>query len=226
MRSVICGLIVLTTPATAWAGEAAKLSLDGELGVVSDYRFRGLSLSDGKPAVQGGLTASLPNGLYASAWASTIDEYGERDDGRGATVEVDYTLGWAFEVAGMSVDAAVARYTYPGGQDVDFFELPVSMSRDWADWSGTLGLAYAPAQKALGHDDNSYVFARLAWAKPSSSFGVAVQVGRESGAFAPGGKWDWSAGVTRQFGKIELGLSLVDSDADAGALVASVTAGF
>jgi uncharacterized protein (TIGR02001 family) len=226
VRSVICGLVLLAAPATTMAAESTGLSVDGELGIVSDYRFRGLSLSDDRPAIQGGVTGSLSNGLYASVWGSTIDEYGAGADGKGATVEVDYTLGWAFEVSGLSVDAAVSRYTYPGGEDVAFFELPVSVSRGWNDWAATLGAAYAPAQKALGDDDNRYVFAKLAWARPSAPFDVAVQVGHESGAFAPGGKWDWSASVTRRIANVELGLGVVDSDADAGALVASVTSVF
>jgi uncharacterized protein (TIGR02001 family) len=226
MRSAICGLVLLATPATAMADKSGQLSVDGELGVVSDYRFRGLSLSDKDPAIQGGVTASSSNGLYASVWGSTIDEYGSGADGKGATVEIDYTLGWAFEAAGVSIDAAVSRYTYPGGENVAFFELPVSVSRSWNDWSATLGVAYAPAQKALGHEDNGYVFGELTWARPSAPFDITVQVGHESGAFAPGGKWDWSAGVSRKISNVELGLSLVDSDADAGALVGSLTAAF
>jgi uncharacterized protein (TIGR02001 family) len=226
MRSVICGLVMLAAPAMAMAAEPTGWSVDGELGIVSDYRFRGLSLSDKDPAVQAGVTGSSANGLYASVWGSTIDEYGAGADGKGATLEVDYTLGWAFEVSGVSVDAAVSRYTYPGGEDVAYFELPVSVSRDWNDWAATLGAAYAPSQKALGHGDNRYVFAKLAWARSSAPFDVAVQVGHESGAFAPGGKWDWSVGVTHRIANVELGLSLVDSDADAGALVASLTAAF
>jgi uncharacterized protein (TIGR02001 family) len=226
MRSMICGLVLLTGPATAMAAEMAGPSVDGELAIVSDYRFRGLSLTDNGPAIQGGLTGSLSNGVYGSVWGSTIDEYGAGADGKGATVEVDYTLGWAFEISHVSVDAAVSRYTYPGGENVAFFELPVSVSRGWDDWSATLGGAYAPAQKALGHEDNRYVFAKLAWARPSAPFDVAVQVGHEAGAFAPGGKWDWSAGVTRRISNLEVGLSLVDSDVDAGALVASISAAF
>lgn len=226
MRQIICGLMMLAAPAAAVAAEPAGLSWAGELGAVSDYRFRGLSLSDDRPAVQGGITGSLANGAYASVWASTIDEYGAGAAGKGATVEVDYALGWAFDADGVSVDAAVTRYTYPGGENVDFYELPISASRSWSDWTATLGGAYAPSQKALGHDDNGYVFAKLAWAKPSAPVDIAVQVGREKGAYAPDGKWDWSASVSHRFSNVELGLALIDSDADAGALVASVTAAF
>jgi uncharacterized protein (TIGR02001 family) len=227
MRRVILGFIVLAmTPATVFAAEASPLTWSAESGVVSDYRYRGLSLSDDGPAVQGGVTGSLTNGVYASVWASTIDEYGAGADGKGATVEVDYALGWAFEAAGVSIDAAVTRYTYPGGENVDFYELPLSASHGWSDWTVTLGGSYAPGQKALGHDDNRYVFAKLAWARPSAPVDVAVQVGREKGAFAPDGKWDWSASVSHRFSHLELGLALIDSDADAGALVASVTTSF
>uniref|UniRef100_B0SWN9 Porin domain-containing protein n=1 Tax=Caulobacter sp. (strain K31) TaxID=366602 RepID=B0SWN9_CAUSK len=227
MRRVILGFIVLaTTPATTIAAEASRLTWAAEVGAVSDYRYRGLSLSDGGPAAQGGVTASLANGAYASVWASTIDEYGAGADGKGATVEVDYALGWAFEAAGVSIDAAVTRYTYPGAENVAYFELPLSVSRGWSDWTATVGGSYAPSQKALDHDDNRYVFAKLAWARPSAPVDLAVQVGREKGAYAPEGKWDWSASVSHRFSNVELGLALIDSDADAGALVASVTTNF
>lgn len=215
----------MAVPAFA-AEEDAPLTLEFELGVVSDYRFRGLSLSNEEAALQGGVTASLANGAYGYVWASTIDEYGAGADGKGATVEVDFVLGWAGSVAGFDVDASAQLYAYPGGSDVNYVEFPVSVSRAAGDWRWSLGAAYAPAQRALGHDDNSYGWAAIAW--EGAPLQVQLRAGYEDGAYAPGGKWDWSAGVSRAFGPVVAGVAYVDSDdpANAAGIVASLTATF
>jgi uncharacterized protein (TIGR02001 family) len=224
MRELIGGLILAAAPLGAFAAEPKDVSLDYEIGVVSDYRYRGLSLSDKQPAIQGGVTGSTPNGLYGSVWASTIDEYGAGADGKGATVELDYALGWAGSVAGFDIDAAVTRYTYPGGEDVAFFETPITVSRTWGAWTTMVGGAYAPRQKALGTEGDAYAFAGLEWAPGPLTLGV--QAGHESGAFAPGGKWDWSLSANRKVGPVAAGLSYVDSDRAGGGLVASLKASF
>lgn len=226
MRGFVGGLILATTPVAAVAAEPPAISFDRELGVVSDYRYRGLSLSDERPALQGGVTGSLASGLYASVWASAIDEYGAGADGKGATVEVDYAVGWATAIAGLDVDIAVSRYTYPGGEGVAYFEFPVTIARSWNAWSAMVGGAYAPRQKALGTEGDGYGFGRLEWSPSSGPVTVAVQAGYETGAFAPGGKWDWSASVSRPFGPVTAELGFVDSDRAGGGLVAGLKAAF
>ena len=226
MHWFLAGLILAITPLAAFAGESPAVSLESELGVVSDYRYRGLSLSDERPALQGGVTAFLASGLYGSVWASTIDEYGAGADGKGAMVELDYALGWAFAADGLDVDVAVTRYTYPGGEDVAYFEFPVTVARRWNAWTATVGGSYAPRQTALGSEDDTYGFGQLEWSPSSSPISLAVQAGYETGAFAPGGKWDWSALASRQFGPITAELAFVDSDRAGGGVVAGVKAAF
>lgn len=226
MHGFFAGLILATTPLAAFASEPPAVAFEHELGLVSDYRYRGLSLSDEGLALQGGVTASLASGLYGSVWASTIDEYGAGADGKGATVEVDYALGWASAIAGLDVDVAVTRYTYPGGEDVAYFEFPVTVAKSWNTWIATVGGAYAPRQKALGTEGDGYGFGRLEWSPSSIPVSLAVQAGYETGAFAPGGKWDWSASASRQFGPITAELAFVDSDRAGGGLVAGLKAAF
>lgn len=215
----------LASPAFAET-RIGPVSLEAEVGVVSDYRFRGYSLSDDKAAVQAGLTASLDNGLYAYAWGSTIDEYGAGSDGKGATVELDYVVGWAGELGGLDVDLSAQIYSYPGGVDVDYLEIPVTVSKTAGDWRWTLGGAYAPSQSALGHEDNAYAWGGLAWEAESFPVQFALQAGYEDGAYAPGGKWDWSAGVSKALGPVTIGLSYSDSDKTSGGLIASIVASF
>jgi uncharacterized protein (TIGR02001 family) len=51
----------------------ARAQLSGHISVLSDYRYRGESLSDGKPAVQAGLDYQHSSGIFIGALATTVD---------------------------------------------------------------------------------------------------------------------------------------------------------
>jgi uncharacterized protein (TIGR02001 family) len=214
--SILAVLVTIHSVAAQAAEPAKAVELEFEIGAVSDYRFRGISLTDNGPALQGGVTATLKNGAYAYAWASQIDEYGAGSNGEGAQVETDLVAGWSGAVGKFEVDASVQAYLYPGGTDVDYAEFPLSVSRQMGDWRWTAGAAYAPRQRGVGDEDNLYRWGAARWATPSIPFEVNVSAGYETGAFAPGGKWDWSLGVRHDFGAFALGATYVDSDAPDG----------
>ena len=223
---VALGLVCLAWPACpAWA-QTSDWSLTGTAGVVSDYRYRGYSLSDEQPAVQGGLTAGHASGFYGDVFVSTIDEYGVGLDGDGAEVEVTATLGWAGQVEGFEIDVAAAAYRYPDGDDVNYVEFPLQIGRTDEAVGWAVGVAFAPAQTALGDEDNRYGWMSLTYAPSSWPVTFTSGVGYEDGAFAPDGKTDWSIGVARELGRLSLGLSWIDSDADNGQAVATVFVNF
>ena len=68
----------VSTPAFAQdeevTGAGSPFSLSGGISVVSDYRFRGISLSDEEIALQPTLTLSHESGLYAGVWGSTMPD--------------------------------------------------------------------------------------------------------------------------------------------------------
>ncbi|CAN7461134.1 TorF family putative porin [Phenylobacterium sp. LjRoot225] len=210
----------------AQATTARAIQMDYELGVVSDYRFRGVSLSDRKPALQAGARATFAGGAYVDLWGSTIEDYASEGDTSGARVEVDVSLGWAFQAAGLDIDLGIAAYAYPRAEDLSYLEAPISLSRAIGVATVTLGGAYAPSQSALGHKDNAYVYGSVGWR--AGPVELTVQSGYEDGAFAPGGKWDWSASAARAFGPVRAELSYVDADEPGGsaALVAGLAVGF
>ncbi len=84
---VTVAALLLTGGAAHAQPESQPWTLTGQVNAVSDYRFRGISLSDGKPALQAWLTLNGPDGAYVQAWTSTIADYG------GARQEVDGVLG-------------------------------------------------------------------------------------------------------------------------------------
>ncbi|MEP6632791.1 MAG: TorF family putative porin [Luteimonas sp.] len=72
LRGVIA-LMALLSAAPACA------QLSGSAALLSDYRYRGVSLSDGKPAAQLGLTYDFDDGIYAGLlFSSTQFAYGRR----------------------------------------------------------------------------------------------------------------------------------------------------
>lgn len=224
LRLALTSLVAL---AAASAASAQEIKLSGDLAVVSDYRFRGVSLSDEQPAVQGGLTLAGPSGFYAGAWASTINEYGTDASGKGATLELDFSLGRAFSLGAYDLDVGVAAYTYPGGQDVNVVEIPVSVARTAGAWTWTLGAAYTPAQSNTGDEDNSYVYGGAALAPESWPVSLDATLGWEDGAFADR-KTDWTLGVSRSFGPVSVSARYVGTDAAGvdSAVVASLGVAF
>ncbi|MEY2619716.1 MAG: hypothetical protein RL522_2718 [Pseudomonadota bacterium] len=86
-------------------------TLSYNAGVVSDYRYRGISQSRLEPAVQGGIDFAHKNGFYLGAWGSTIKWI--KDAGAKGNVELDLYGGYKGELAkDLSYDLGVLRYEY------------------------------------------------------------------------------------------------------------------
>lgn len=112
----VSAALTLTTTSTVFAGVSANV------GVMSDYVWRGWSQNDNDPSVMGGLDYEASNGLYVGTWAAQVEDGG--DD-----IEVDLYAGFAKELSnGFGYDVGVISYNYPGATGWDFTELYVSGS--------------------------------------------------------------------------------------------------
>lgn len=95
-------------PAAA-APEANPLSFN--LGLTSDYRYRGISQSRLQPAVSAGVDYASPAGFYVGAWISSIKWI--KDAGGNASAEVDLYGGYKGEISkDLSYDLGVLTYYY------------------------------------------------------------------------------------------------------------------
>jgi uncharacterized protein (TIGR02001 family) len=111
MRHHKLALAVLAALATALPA-VSHADVAFNVGAVTDYRYRGISQTRLKPALQGGVDFSQ-GGLYLGAWASTIKWI--KDGGGGADVELDLYGGYKGEITkGLSYDVGVLAYQYPG----------------------------------------------------------------------------------------------------------------
>lgn len=102
--------IALLGAAPAHADDAPPVT--GNVAVTSDYVFRGLSQTWGKPAIQGGGDYTAASGFAAGTWASSISERSFP----GAAMELDLyaSYGRSFD-RDWSWRAGVYGYVYPGG---------------------------------------------------------------------------------------------------------------
>ncbi|MCV0383899.1 MAG: TorF family putative porin [Erythrobacter sp.] len=127
---------------------AGPLTVSGSATLTSDYRFRGVSQTDRDMAVQGSLTIAHESGFYVGAWGSNLSGWGTFG---GANMELDLIGGVQVPVGEGVLDTGLVWYMYPGGADeTDFAELFARLSGDMGPVSLTAGIAYAPAQQALG----------------------------------------------------------------------------
>lgn len=226
-RMAAAGLLVLFVSGTpVLAQEAGPWSVEGRIGVVSDYRDRGYTLSDHEPVLQGEATLSHASGLYGGAWASGIDEYGVGPDGDGATVEVTFYAGWAGTVSGFEVDLGVWQNAYPDGDEVNYVEFPFQVGRTFGDATFSSGVVWAPSQTGTADEANTWIWTRAEYAPEAWPVSLHATLGHEDGGFAPDGKTDWRVGVAAPVGDFTLGVDWVDSDTEDSALVASVFRAF
>lgn len=195
-----------TSPAFAADEEEAAKTFDIELTLagVSDYRFRGLSLTDIDPAFQPEIVITHESGIYGSIWGSNVADNGGDD------IEVDLVAGFSKEIGKIAVDINATYYLYPGAGSTNYIEFIGNVST--AMGPGTVGLtvAYAPSQSHIGNVDNVYVMLDGSLPVGSSPFSLTGSFGFEDGAFGDNKK-DWSLGVTADVGGFTLGASYVDT---------------
>ena len=118
----------LSTSATA-----NETTVSANVAITSDYIWRGMTQNVEDAAIQGGFDIENGN-YYAGTWASNV-KYGD------STIELDYYVGFANEVAGIGYDLSYGAFTYPGDTTLNFEETTLSLSKSINGID--LGLAYS-----------------------------------------------------------------------------------
>ena len=193
------------------------ITLSGNVALVTEYRFRGVDLSGGEIAIQGGVDLAHESGFYAGTWASSLDE---DTVGYGST-EVDVYAGFGGDLAeGVSFDIGGIVYMYPdaGAGDFDYYEFYGSVGFGFGPAEATVGVAYAPDQDSLGDTDNFYIYTDLAAGIPDTPISLTAHLGYTDGflTFTNDGKaFDWSLGLDVAVGgPVSIGVSYVGVEGD------------
>lgn len=97
--------------AAAAAAPASPHTFGGNVSLVTDYRFRGISQTFKQPALQGGVDYSHASGFYAGNWNSNINEGAGFPNGN---FEMDFYGGWKKSWGDWGLDLGAIYYYYPG----------------------------------------------------------------------------------------------------------------
>lgn len=206
--SVAMGAFAAATPAFAQEAEeeSGPITISGGVTVVSDYRFRGVTLSDKDFAVQPTITISHESGFYVGAWGSNLSE------NTGDDVEVDLYAGFSGGEE-LTYDIGATYYLYPGVSSLNYVEFTGKLGSTFGPATVGVQLSYVPSQDNTGNSDNIYYGSSASIALPDSPFSVVGTIGVEDGAFTAGNeKVDWSLGLTAETYGFVLGVSYVDTN--------------
>lgn len=212
------GLSLLATPAFAQAAEPAApipITITGTAAIVSDYRLRGFSVSDRKPAVQASLTAAHGSGFYVGTWMSSLAGYGSFG---GANLEVDLIVGYGTSIGKTALDGGLIYYVYPG-TSVNYGEVYGSVKHPIGPVSTKLGVNYAWRQRDTLQKDNLYIYGEAGVPIKSTPLTLRATAGYTKGsdpylAGPKGHYWVGSVNADIAFRNLVLTLSYVDTDID------------
>lgn len=214
-------------PAAVHAQDPPKSdwSVASNVGVFSEYRFRGISQTNKKPAIQGGFDVAHSSGFYVGNWDSNVDSalY------TGSNIEMDFYGGWKVPLGDFALDLGGLYYYYPGSGNttqypgsvkVDNFELYVGGS--WGPFSLKYSHALtdffgAPDSKNSAYIDAAFAYdlgggvgvnAHLGWQKLKGG----ARVTEINGTTLIDAITDWKIGVTYEVKGYVFGLSYIDTN--------------
>ncbi len=195
------------------AAATANAEVSGTVTAVSDYDFRGVSLSAKDPALQASIDYAHDSGFYAGAWASNID-YGSSIDG---DIELDLYLGFAGETeGGMGWDVGLVWYTYPDSSA----SLTASSISDYPELYA--GMTFGPVEikqwftnDYSGTDlDALYTEMNYGFELPAD-FGLNLHLGYNYGdAFDGFEYFDFAVGVSKSVGHFDMELRFTGTELD------------
>ena len=207
----------------AAAAPAPAYTLTYNLGIYSNYIFRGVNYSTG-PALQGGIDWAHSSGFYLGTWFSNLDPdlYGQTETQKGDHVETDFYAGYAHTFEnGVGVNVLGNYYAYLegrkqytsgsyGAHKADSFEGSIALSYKWftytyynmfTDWYG-LNKTDSDPLNVIGNRDtknSEYHELKVNYTLPVADLNFMAKVGRQTTTNLQGDQSDFAIGLNRNF---------------------------
>jgi uncharacterized protein (TIGR02001 family) len=165
LASALAGMLTLPSVAFAQAAEpASPHTLTANVGLYSQYIFRGLTQTNEEPALQGGFDYSHASGFYLGVWGSNVSWLSDPSLAAGATqkyssggsLELDFYGGFKKSFGDFAFDVGLLQYWYPGDQisgaiKADTLEMYGAVGWKWFN----LKYSYVLSDEAFGVKDAS-----------------------------------------------------------------------
>lgn len=213
--------------------EEDESPISANVSLVSNYLYRGISQSGGKPAIQGGFDYEHSSGFYVGVFGTSISFLGDlytetagKEGANNASLELDTYVGFKRSFADdFSYDVGFLRYNYPGtyapgATKADTDEVYGGVGYKWisAKYSYSLGNTFANA------NTRGTNYLELNANYPFEQVGITLgahygkQTYQGAGAILNGNSLtysDYKLGVTKEIGDFELGLAYSNTNATA-----------
>jgi len=226
--ALLAGMVC--TPAfaadTPQDSEAAGNPIAANVTVVNDYRYRGISQTNFKPAIQGGFDYAHESGFYIGNWNSTISWISDAATSGGynvsAPIEMDFYAGFKKELIGegFASDLGVLQYYYPtsglpsGATNPNTTEIYAAQNYTFGPLTGFVKFSYAVTNIFGFSNSSGSYYPDLTANYDTGVWGLSVNAhvgyqkiaGQNVIAGVPTASYtDWKLGLTKDFGG---GLSL------------------
>ncbi len=197
--------LALSTVSTTAVMAQSKLELSANVGITSDYVWRGFSQTDGGPAAQGGIDATYGM-FYAGVWGSNLAFADEAGGSTASTAdfEVDLYAGIKPKLGTVEFDLGAIYYMYPGANDTaaeyNFLELKAGASTSFDKLSVGATVYYSPETYAKGGRTLTYE-GTAEYALPME-FAISGTLGRFTYDDTPANDYSyWNVGLSKSFGE-------------------------
>lgn len=226
--ALLAGMVCTPTFAadTPQDSEAAGNPIAANVTVVNDYRYRGISQTNFKPAIQGGFDYAHESGFYIGNWNSTISWISDAATTGGynvsAPIEMDFYAGFKKELIGegFASDLGVLQYYYPtsglpsGATNPNTTEIYAAQNYTFGPLTGFVKFSYAVTNIFGFSNSSGSYYPDLTANYDTGVWGLSVNAhvgyqkiaGQNVIAGVPTASYtDWKLGLTKDFGG---GLSL------------------
>ena len=182
---------LLASATTAGSGVVlAESPLTANVGVTSNYIWRGATQTNDTSAVSGGIDYAHASGFYAGLWAS--NESWTTTPG----YEQDLYAGYAFDAGPVGLDIGYIKYMYPVGTGKDDFdEAYINASFNVV----SAGVALTTSKEAGGLKNDMYTFV-----------GAEFEVKKDLTLAATFGNYDFEDSAATDYSHYQLSLSKGD----------------
>ena len=231
------------TPAVAPAPEAAPVNTVAyNVGLYSQYIFRGLTQTANKPAIQGGVDYTNISGFYLGTWASNVSWLedaalgGHTSGYQNSSLELDLYGGYRGAIKDVAYDVGLLQYVYPGTPNAgvaraETTEVYGALTYKWV----TAKLSVAVSDKVFGFVNASGTYyADITANYPITDTITAIaHVGRQEYSGSVNGTnndvnsyTDWKIGASKAFANgVTVGAYYTDTNAKVSAYGPTVYSG-
>lgn len=218
---------MVSLPALA---EDSPHSFTANVGLTSDYLFRGISQTGHDPAIQGGFDYAHASGFYLGTWGSNVGWIEDFQGYNSGNLELDLYGGFRNSIGdtGISYDMGAIEYYYPGDRPSG------TTNANTTEVYAGLGWKWFTAKYSYTVSSGSFGFAN---ADGSNYLDISASVPLGETGLTAGAHWgtfnfennsafdyeDWKISLTYDMGKLgaklsgmTLGVAYSDTNADPG----------